>query len=83
MTSDSLPLQRFTVVERNALNAILTEHALAQSGITAEDQAMAVGKLANAEVVLLGTLLTYDRPIYPKARLSLVLRAVSVATGTA
>jgi hypothetical protein len=77
-----LAQQRFTVVERNALNAILTEQSLAQSGITAEGDAATVGKLAKADVVLIGSILTYDRPVYPKARLALVLRAVAVATGT-
>jgi hypothetical protein len=71
----------FQVVERGRLEAVLAENAVSQSGITADSQAVHVGRLANADVVLMGALLTYDRPLYPKARLSLTFRAVAVSRG--
>ena len=48
----------FTMVERGQMNLLLREHELAQSGLTCaeEDCALEVGKILNAEKILIGSI---------------------------
>ena len=56
LINDLVNLRRFTILERNALDKILDEQALAMSGMVDEETAAEAGRLAGADAVILGTL---------------------------
>jgi len=71
----------FSVVERKNLEKIMQEQKLSLSGLVDEKEAVEIGKLSGAQVVLIGSINEYQRTIYPKAKLDITIKAVSVEKG--
>lgn len=85
---------RFAVVERTRLNEILKEHELAMTGVLAENDAIKLGRLAQAPYIILctinhlsiannsvvdDTILGFSKTTI---KVSLTLRVISTTTGT-
>ena len=66
---------KFSVYERNRMDAILKEQKLQLSGITSEEKAIKIGKLLGVNYVVLGNIYKIDN-IY-----SINIRLVNVQTG--
>lgn len=49
-------LRRFRVIERGAMDQVMNEQALGMSGMVDEETAVEVGKLAGADVIVVGTI---------------------------
>ncbi len=49
-------LRRFRVIERGAMDQVMNEQALGMSGMVDEETAVQVGKLAGADVIVVGTI---------------------------
>ena len=49
-------LRRFRVIERGAMDEVMNEQALGMSGMVDEETAVEVGKLAGADVIVVGTI---------------------------
>ncbi len=49
-------LRRFRVIERGAMDKVMDEQALGMSGMVDEQTAVQVGKLAGADVIVIGTI---------------------------
>ena len=49
-------LRRFRVIERGAMDKVMNEQALGMSGMVDEETAVEVGKLAGADVIIVGTI---------------------------
>ena len=49
-------LRRFRVIERGAMDQVMNEQALGMSGMVDEKTAVEVGKLAGADVIIVGTI---------------------------
>jgi TolB-like protein len=64
------------VVEREALEKILKEHALALSGVTDENQAVEMGRILNAHTLIYGSFIVTNKKIRIDAKIS------EVETGT-
>lgn len=55
LTTQLINSGKFDVVERTQINRIMEEKSLAQSGIVEENEAIQIAKVANADVILIGT----------------------------
>jgi len=66
---------RFTIVERSALQAALKEMEISSSGMVDDSTAAAIGKLAGAKLILISNLIVDDGITYLSARI------VAVETG--
>ncbi len=74
LQSELVNSKTFNVLERKALNKILEEQKLETAGIT-ESQASRVGKLLNADKIIMGTLSRMDKTYI------LVIKGIDVSTG--
>ncbi|MDF1578387.1 MAG: CsgG/HfaB family protein [Desulfurivibrionaceae bacterium] len=68
----------FRVVERNQLEEILTEYKLAQGGITENSHAIKIGTLAEANLIMIGSITKMFESYIINARLLNVESGVSV-----
>lgn len=59
----------FTLLERTELNQVLAELKLSMSGVTSQDDALKAGKLASAEVLILGSVEKFDSAYHINARI--------------
>ncbi|OGS45935.1 MAG: hypothetical protein A2539_05750 [Elusimicrobia bacterium RIFOXYD2_FULL_34_15] len=73
---------KFQVVERQNIDKILVEQKLQATGITDVNTAVKIGKLANVDAMVFGSITQYGRTIYPRAKLNVNLRIVDIETGT-
>jgi len=71
----------FSVIDRENIEKILKEQQLSMTGLIDEEEAVQVGKLSGAELVLIGSINEYQRTIYPKVKMNLTLKAISVEKG--
>jgi len=79
-----LSIPAYEVVERSALDDVLKEHQLGTSGLIDEAHAVEIGKLLNADSVVLGTITEFQERrslIFPPASVALSVRAVNARTG--
>lgn len=58
--ADLLATQRYMVMERTALDKVLVEQGLSQSGIIEPSTAIRIGKLAGVDAVFLGSVNEYE-----------------------
>ena len=72
---------KFTLVERDRIAAILSEHAMSASGVTGADQAVELGNLLNTRLVLMGRVyrLGTDRVVQVRAVDAETARIVAAA----
>lgn len=59
----------FTLLERTELNQILNELKLSMSGVTSQEDAIRAGKLASAEVLILGSVEKFNSKYHINARI--------------
>jgi len=72
----------FNVVERKNLEVLLKEIQLQLSGVIRPEDAVQVGKMTGASLVIYGSILQFERTIYPKVKFRLILKIVSVENGS-
>ena len=73
---------KFQIVERENIDKIISEQKLQATGITDVETAVQIGKLANVDAMIFGSVTQYGRTIYPRAKFNINLRVVNVETGT-
>ena len=73
---------KLQIVERQNIDKILEEQKLQTTGITDVATAVQIGKLANVDAMIFGSITQYGRTIYPRVKLNINLRIVNVETGT-
>jgi len=71
----------FKVIDRENIEKIIKEQQLSITGLIDEKEAVEIGKLSGAEVVLIGSINEYQRTIYPKVKLDITIKAVNVEKG--
>ncbi|MBU1078227.1 MAG: CsgG/HfaB family protein [Spirochaetes bacterium] len=71
----------FLVVERENLDKILKEQEFQLTGLVDAKDAVQIGKLSGAELIMTGSITEYQRTIYPKAKLKMTIKVISVETG--
>jgi curli biogenesis system outer membrane secretion channel CsgG len=84
LNTEFLSITAYEVVERGALDDVLKEHQLGTSGIIDESHAVEIGKLLNADSVILGTITEFQERralILPPATVAVSLRLVNTKTG--
>ena len=81
-SGDILALSAYEVVERAAIDDVLKEHQLGTSGLVDEANAVQVGKLLNADAVVLGSVTEYRdrRAVFFPSAVALSVRAVATKT---
>ena len=82
--SEFLTIAAYELVERAALDEVLKEHQLGTSGIIDESRAVEIGKLLNADSVILGSITEFQERralILPPASVAVSLRLVDTRTG--
>lgn len=84
LSSAVLSISVYEVVERGALDDVLKEHQLGTSGLIDESKAVEIGRLLNADSILIGSLTEWHERralILPPAMVALNLRMVEAKTG--
>lgn len=79
-----LDLKEYSVVDRGALDQLMKEQKLGQSGMIDQQKAVELGKLLGAEGVVLGTVTEYVQRkhlLFPPAKVSLTARMINTRTG--
>lgn len=83
-SSSLLAIPAYEIVERGALDTVLKEHQLGTSGLVDEAHAVEIGKLLNADMVLIGELtevVERKHLILPPASVAVSARMVDARTG--
>jgi len=73
---------KFQIIERENIDKIIAEQKFQATGITDIETAVRIGKLANVDAMIFGSITQYGRTIYPRAKLTVNLRIVDIETGT-
>ncbi|MBI5574513.1 MAG: hypothetical protein HY919_08210 [Elusimicrobia bacterium] len=73
---------KFQIIERENIDKIIAEQKFQATGITDIETAVRIGKLANVDAMIFGSITQYGRTIYPRAKLNINLRVVDIETGT-
>lgn len=84
LDTEFLTIAAYEVVERGALDQVLKEHQLGTSGLIDEKYAVEIGKLLNADAVIIGSITEFQERrslIFPPAAVALSLRLVNTRTG--
>lgn len=79
-----LQLKGYSVIDRGALDQVLKEQKLTQTGLIDQEKAVEIGKLLGAEGVVLGTVTEYiprNYLLFPPAKVSLTARFINTRTG--
>ncbi|MBU2573840.1 MAG: CsgG/HfaB family protein [Elusimicrobia bacterium] len=79
-----LRLKEYSIVDRGALNQLIKEQKLNQTGVIDQGKAVELGKLLGAEGVVLGAVTEYvprKYLIFPPAKVSLTARMINTRTG--
>lgn len=79
-----LEVKGYTAVDRGAVDQIVKEQKLTQSGVFDQEKAIEIGKLLGAEGIILGTVTEYTPRkflMFPPAKVSLAARLVNTQTG--
>jgi len=79
-----LELKGYSVIDRGALDQLIKEQKLTQTGVMDQDKAVEIGKLLGAEGVVLGTVTEYiprNYLMFPPATVSLTARLINTRTG--
>ncbi len=72
---------KFQIIERENIDKIITEQKFQSTGITDIETAVRIGKLANVDAMIFGSITQYGRTIYPRVKLNLTVKIVEVETG--
>ncbi|MDD5687955.1 MAG: CsgG/HfaB family protein [Elusimicrobia bacterium] len=72
---------KFQVIERENIDKIIAEQKFQATGITDVATAVQLGKLANVDAMIFGSITQYGRTIYPRAVLQVTLKVVEVESG--
>lgn len=79
-----LRLKGYSMIDRGALDQVIKEQKLTQTGIIDQEKAVEIGKLLGAEGVVLGTVTEYtprNYLLFPPAKVSLTARLINTKTG--
>lgn len=83
-STNLLKLKGYSVIDRGALDQLIKEQKLTQTGVIDQDKAVEIGKLLGAEGVVLGTVTEYiprNYLLFPPAKVSLTARLINTRTG--
>ncbi len=72
---------KFQIIERENIDKIIAEQKFQATGITDIETAVRIGKLANVDAMIFGSITQYGRTIYPRVKLNLTVKIVEVETG--
>lgn len=72
---------KFQIIERENIDKIISEQKFQATGITDVMTAVQIGKLANVDAMIFGSISQYGRTIYPRAKLNITVKIVEVQTG--
>lgn len=79
-----LDLKGYNVIDRGALDQLIKEQKLTQTGVIDQDKAVEIGKLLGAEGVVLGAVTEYiqrNNLMFPPAKVSITARLINTKTG--
>ena len=83
-STNLLQLKGYSVIDRGALDQLIKEQKLTQTGVIDQEKAVEIGKLLGAEGVVLGTVTEYiprNYLLFPPAKVSLNARLINTRTG--
>lgn len=79
-----LRIQGYSVVDRGAIDQLIKEQKLTQTGVIDQTQAVELGKLLGAQGVILGAVTEFvprNKLMFPPAKVSVTARLVNTRTG--
>lgn len=79
-----MQVKNYSVVDRGAIDQLIKEQKLTQSGVIDQTQAIALGKLLGAQGVVLGAVTEFvprNKLMFPPAKVSVTARLVDTRTG--
>ncbi len=83
-STNILKVKEYDIVDRGALEQVLSEQKLGMSGAIDQTKAVEIGKLLGADGVILGAVTAYEHRhllMFPPAKVSLTARLVNTRTG--
>ncbi len=76
-----LARQGYSIIDPTRLDALIAEQVTPPGAAPTDDEVLGISRTIGVQAALVGTVVAYDRPVWPKARLNVVLRLVDVARG--
>jgi len=79
-----LKIKGYSVVDRGAIDQLVKEQKLTQTGVIDQTQAVEIGKLLGAQGVVLGAITEYiprKNLMFPPAKISITARLINTKTG--
>lgn len=83
-STNILHIKGYSVVDRGAIDQLIKEQKLTQTGVIDQTQAIELGKLLGAQGVILGTVTEYvprKSLMFPPAKVSVTARLINTKTG--